>query len=242
MLLLYFPIPDVELPPRPVSQDAPFLAAVRLAFGSNGSVSQPGRRVYERSGGAWGAGAGVVEVFKWYNYKLCRATANAFGRVQRRSLTDARSEVAMVQFTLVGLLLLALAPLRVPARANMLHIRVTAAHVATLRAIWHPRAGVIGTTVEDQQRPLLNPLGVRPPADSLRRWRDAAARDSVTASTPVEFVVDMSHGPVRIEVISPDTVEIEAQLAPGRGPIMRLRGRAFDLEADGREPSIHPRP
>jgi hypothetical protein len=147
----------------------------------------------------------------------------------------------MLRFTLLGLILLAPEPLHPPARANMLHIRVTAPNATPLRAIWHPRAGVIGTTVDDQQRPLLYPL-VRPPVDSLRRWRDPLARDTVRASTPVEFVVDMNQGPVRIEVVNADTVEVEAQLAPGRGPIVRGRGRAFNVEADAREPSIQPRP
>ncbi len=110
-------------------------------------------------------------------------------------------------------------------------------------AMWRPRAGVIGTTVDDQQRPLQrNPLGVQPPADSLRRWRDLDARDAVNVSTPAEFVVDMNNGPVRIEVLDADSVDVETQLAPARGPLVRARGRTFVIEADGLRPTIQLRP
>ena len=148
----------------------------------------------------------------------------------------------MLRLAVIGFMVLAAVPRHRSARANLLQIRITAGHATPLRAIWHPRAGVIGTTVDEQQRPLLNPIGARPPADSLRRWRDPLARDTVRASTPVEFVVDMNSGSVRIEVLSGDTVEVEAQLIPARGVIARERGRVFVVEADGREPSIRQLP
>ncbi len=143
---------------------------------------------------------------------------------------------------LTGFVLLGLDALHPAARANMLHIRVNATHTTQLRAIWHPRAGVIGTSVDDQQRPLLNARDVRPPADSLRRWRDPLARDTINTSTPVEFVVDMNNGPVRIEVVNGDSVDVEVQLAPERGPLLRARGQTFIVDADGRTPTIQPRP
>ncbi len=148
----------------------------------------------------------------------------------------------MPRLAFVACSLIALAWSHPPMRANMLHVRVSGPHGTPLRAVWPARAGVIGTTVDDQQRPLLNPLGLPIPPDSLRRWRDPLARDTVRATAPVEFVIDMNSGPIRIEVLSADTVDVEAQLAPGRGPIVRARGRTFVVEADGRAPSIQARP
>ena len=148
----------------------------------------------------------------------------------------------MRQFMLACFAFLALHPLRPPVRANMLHIRVSAPHATRLRAIWHAGSGVKGATVAEQQRRFLNPLGGRPPADSLRRWNDPGARDTVNASTPVQFVVDMNDGPVRLEVLGGETVEVEAQLSPARGPLARARGHAFIIEADGHAPTVQPRP
>jgi hypothetical protein len=144
-------------------------------------------------------------------------------------------------FVLTGFVLLSLNPFQSVRRADMLHIRVSAAHATPVRVIWYPRAGVIGASVDDQQRRLQNPLRVQPPADSLRRWHDPLARDTVRASTPVELVVDMTQGPVRVEVVGIDSVEVEAQLAPARGPLVRARGRTFVVEADGRTPILEPR-
>jgi hypothetical protein len=153
-----------------------------------------------------------------------------------------QSETSMRHFTLAAFAFLALNPPRPAVRANMLHIRVSAPHPTRLRAIWHAGSGVRGATVAEQQRRFLDPLGGRPPVDSLRRWHDSVARDTVNVSTPVQFVVDMNDGPVRLEVPGGETVEVEAQLSPARGPLARARGHAFIIEADGRAPTVQPRP
>lgn len=147
----------------------------------------------------------------------------------------------MRQLLLAGFALLVLSP-RPGARANMLHIRVNAPHTVHVRAIWHAGSGVRGATVAEQQRRFYNPLTVRPPADSLRRWHDPLARDTVNAPAPVQFVVDMNDGPVWLEVVDTGTVEVEAQLAPARGPLAQARGHALIIEANGRAPTVQSRP
>ena len=126
-------------------------------------------------------------------------------------------------------------------RANFLRIGVTASTPATVRAIWRPRAGVIGANVADQQRALANPLNFPAPPDSLRRWRDPAARDTTLAQTPAQFVVDMSGTDVTIEVVTGSILRVEAQLTPARGPVVTVSGRAVTVRADGLKPSLEVR-
>jgi len=126
-------------------------------------------------------------------------------------------------------------------RANFVRVEVTAPAPTSVRAIWRPRAGVIGTSVDDQQRALGNPLRRSVSPDSLRRWRDVDARDTVIAQTPTQFVIDMTSTDAVIEVVSGGTIRVKAQLVPGRGPIVELTGRAMTLHADGTAPMLTPR-
>jgi hypothetical protein len=75
-------------------------------------------------------------------------------------------------------------------------------------------------------------------ADSTRRWQDPKSRDTVVVSAPAEFTVDMTSGPVVIEVVKGDSVKVVAQLTPARGPIVTLWGKALVVESDGVAPWI----
>ena len=123
-------------------------------------------------------------------------------------------------------------------RANFLDIAVTKPRDVVVHAIWRPYYGAVSVTGEEQQRRLIDRMSRKWPQDSLRRWGDPASRDTVSVTTPVDFVVDMSGGPIVIETISGDSVRVEAQLTPGRGPVVAVWARAFRVDADGIRPHV----
>jgi hypothetical protein len=135
---------------------------------------------------------------------------------------------------------LAVAAVSLPSalRANLLRVEVTSSTPTIVRAIWRPRAGVVGASVADQQRALANPLSIPTSPDSLRRWQNPAARDTIVAQTPAQFVVDMSGTDVVIEVVAGGVVRVEAQFTPARGPVVTMSGRAVTVHADGLKPSL----
>ena len=140
----------------------------------------------------------------------------------------------------VGLLLAAVAPLASTYRANFLRVRVTAASAAAVRAIWRPYAGAVSSRGEDQQAALGARRRITHP-DSARRWRDPAARDTVTVWTPAEFIVDMAAGPVVVEAVGRDSVRVEAHLSPRRGRAVAAWGQALRIESDGITPRVRRR-
>jgi hypothetical protein len=135
---------------------------------------------------------------------------------------------------------LVLSPPPATHRANFLRLDVTASRPTKVRAIWRPRAGVVGLTPADQQRAIANPFG-RPPADSIRRRRDPSARDTVVVSTPTHFVVDMTGENLVIEVVAGDSIRVEAQLTPARGPRRSVWGHVIAATADGVSPTLERR-
>lgn len=124
--------------------------------------------------------------------------------------------------------------------ANFLRISVTAHHPVALRAIWRPYAGAVGSHGEVQQGPLRNRNWGAANRDSVRRWQDPAARDTVSVKSPTMFVVDMTGGPVVIEAVSADSIRVEAQLMPGRGPVVAAWGRRVLVMSDGIMPRMQP--
>jgi hypothetical protein len=136
---------------------------------------------------------------------------------------------------LLGILTMSSGAAHLDRRANFVRVTITAPRVVALRAIWRAHSG--GTAAEQQMRLLAGP-GFGRAADSTRRWRDPSARDTVVAKTPAEFVVDMTSNTVVIETVTADSVQVEAQLTPTRGPIARKWGRALRLESDGRTPTL----
>ena len=122
--------------------------------------------------------------------------------------------------------------------ANFLRITVTAERPVKARVVWRPHAGVFGSTeyawasaVQAARRFMDDP-------DSLRRWQDPAVRDSVPLKTPAELLVDMTGGPITIEALDGDSVVVQAQLTPDRGPRVSGSGHLLVIDSDGRIPSI----
>jgi hypothetical protein len=128
-----------------------------------------------------------------------------------------------------------------PRRANFVHISITASSTASVRAIWRPYAGAVGSTGQEQQDALQRRRQFRNVPDSVRHWEDPAARDTIVLKTPTEVVVDMNGGPIVIELTAGDSVHVEAQLTPARGPVVASWGRAFIIESDGRTPYVERR-
>lgn len=116
--------------------------------------------------------------------------------------------------------------------ANFVHMHVTGAATDSVRAIWRPHAGVIGTTVRDQQAAVGRMRAVPNFADSARRWRDPDVRDTIVGSLPIDFVVDMNSGPVVVEALGDGSITIEAQLT-GRAFAEKASGRQLTVSADG---------
>lgn len=125
-------------------------------------------------------------------------------------------------------------------RANFLIITVTAQTPASVWAIWRPYAGAPGDGREQQSR-LRTRHQWRANPDSVRRWQDPAGRDTVRLTTPAEFTVDMTAGPIRVVSPSGDSVRVSAQLAPRRGRLVIAWGRAFDIDSNGIEPRVERR-
>jgi hypothetical protein len=139
-------------------------------------------------------------------------------------------------FIRLGILIAALIP--VPPHANFLLIRVTSKSPSTVRAIWRPYAGAIGARADAQQAALSRRWAYRANADSMRRWQDSSVRDTITAQTPTEFIVDMTGGPIVVEACGVDSIRVEAQLTPLRGPSASTWGRAIVVSSDGIEPKV----
>ena len=74
--------------------------------------------------------------------------------------------------------------------------------------------------------------------DSVRHWRDPAARDTIAMKTPTEFVVDMTGGPIVVESLGQDSVHVETQLTPRRGPIVAVWGHKLIIDSDGLAPRV----
>src|ERR1051325_5533642 len=108
---------------------------------------------------------------------------------------------------------------RTEAQANFVHIAVTAAVPTSMHAIWRPYAGAISATGAEQQARLAWRRIFEANPDSVRHWQDETAKDTIRVTTPTEFVVDMTAGPVVIEALGSDSIRVEAQLTPRRGPL-----------------------
>ena len=137
----------------------------------------------------------------------------------------------------IGILLVVMAPAASEGRANFVHVAVTAPPGAPVRAIWRPYAGAVTSKGEDQQAALRARRRVTHP-DSLRRWQDPAARDTVVVKAPAELLIDMSAGPVLVEALESDSIHAEVQLSPRRGPVVASWGRALTIDSDGRTPRV----
>jgi len=126
-----------------------------------------------------------------------------------------------------------------PSRANFVRITVDRPAGARVRAIWRPYAGAMGPDAAAAQQAAIRHRNLfATNADSAARWRDEAARDTAVHTVPVEFVVDMTGGPVVVESLTSDSVRVAAQLTPQRGPRVEAWGRAMVIESDGRTPGI----
>jgi hypothetical protein len=119
-------------------------------------------------------------------------------------------------------------------RANFLVIEVNSAAPVTVRAIWRPFAGSF--SFEEQQARIRAIRGTTQP-DSVRRWNDPGALDTVVAKSPTAFVVDMTAGPVVIETTG-DSIRVDAQLTPRRGQLVSAWGKRLVVESDGITPSV----
>jgi len=122
-------------------------------------------------------------------------------------------------------------------QANFVRIEVTAPASATVRAVWKPYVGAVGGPGSQQaaiRRMMAQPI----PPDSLRRWRDPLARDTVVVKTPASFEVDMNGGPITIEVVGHDSVHVDAWQVPGSPPGVTAWGRAFEVSSEGHGPSV----
>jgi hypothetical protein len=125
-------------------------------------------------------------------------------------------------------------------RANFLHVWVTAQQGESVRAIWRPYAGAVASLGQDQQAALRARRQITHP-DSLRRWADSTARDTIVVSAPAEFLVDMTGGAIVVESVGNDSLRVEAQQSPWRGPIVSAVGRSLLLDADGVKPEVRRR-
>jgi hypothetical protein len=115
-----------------------------------------------------------------------------------------------------------------PPRAYFAHVTVTAPTAVPVRATWRPYAVSLGPDINEQQRRLRARARITHP-DSLRRWRDTTARDTVHLVTPAEFTVDLAWGAVLLEALGPDSIEVATQLVPMGGRVAVERGRVFRL-------------
>jgi hypothetical protein len=116
-------------------------------------------------------------------------------------------------------------------------IAVAAPSVSEHRAGIRAPDGAVTSSGADQQAALRARRSITHP-DSIRRWRDAAARDTTLVRAPAEFLVDMTAGPVVVEAVGRDSIRVEAQLSPRRGPIVASWGRALRIESDGVTPRV----
>jgi hypothetical protein len=132
---------------------------------------------------------------------------------------------------------LSIGTIAVPSRANFVRINVDGPARARIRAIWRPFAGAAGDGFA-QQAALQRRWPFATNADSVARWGDERARDTVAHDVPVVFTVDMTGGPVIVESLTSDTVRVTVQLTPERGPRVETWGRTLRVESDGRAPSI----
>lgn len=124
-------------------------------------------------------------------------------------------------------------------RANFVRITVDHPAAGRVRTIWRPYAGAIGADAfVAQQAALQRRRAFATNADSVARWRDEEARDTIVRAVPVEFIVDMTAGPVAIESVTPDSVQVTVQLTPERGPRIEAWGRALLIDSDGRAPRV----
>jgi hypothetical protein len=124
-----------------------------------------------------------------------------------------------------------------PWRANFVRINVDRPANGRIRAIWRPYAGAAGDGFA-QQAALQRRGLYAANADSVARWRDERARDTVVHDVPVVFTVDMTAGPVIVESLTSDTVRVTVQLTPERGPRAETWGRGLRVQSDGRAPII----
>ena len=131
------------------------------------------------------------------------------------------------------------APITTSRRANFVRIEVHAPLGGRVQAIWRPYAGATGVGgFGAQQAALQRRRLFATNADSIARWRDERARDTVVAGVPVAFTVDMTAGPVIVESVTPDSIRVSVQLTPERGPRVDAWGRTMLIESDGRAPRI----
>jgi hypothetical protein len=126
-------------------------------------------------------------------------------------------------------------------RANFLHIQVAGSEGSSVQIIWKPHQGVIGRTVSDQQADVRAMHSVPNLADSMRRWRDSTVRDTVVVTLPTQLVVDMSGGAVLLTAVRADSIRVDAQLTPERGPRVVRNGKVIRVSADGQTPWVERR-
>ncbi len=119
-----------------------------------------------------------------------------------------------------------------PPRANFVHFHLSGLSGATVRMIWHPYAGAAGTTIDRQQHNLERMGSVPNRPDSLRRWMDPTSRDTTLGEVPADYVVDMNAGPVVIESVNDDSLDLVARLI-GSGMSVSGHGLRFTVTADG---------
>lgn len=134
-------------------------------------------------------------------------------------------------------LALGVGPVSAPSRANFVRINIDYPANERIRAIWRPYAGAAGDGFAQQAAVRRRGLFATN-ADSVARWRDERARDTVIHNIPVVFTVDMTAGPVLVESLTSDSVHVTIQLTPERGPRTETWGRKLQVGSDGRAPSI----
>jgi hypothetical protein len=122
-------------------------------------------------------------------------------------------------------------------RANDLSIVVTGKDSIAVRVIWRPYAGAVVSRGEDQQAALRRRHSITHP-DSIRRWTEPDARDSILFCLPGELYVDMGGGPIVVEASQSDSLHVEAQLAPPRGQVVSAWGHSLLIESDGIRPYV----
>ncbi len=126
-------------------------------------------------------------------------------------------------------------------QANFVRIEVTAPQGATVRAIWKPFVGAVGGP-GSQQAAILTTRQKAVHPDSMRRWRDPEARDTFVVKTPASFEVDMSGGPITIEVVGKDSVHVDAWQVPSSPPGVTAWGRKFEISSNGNGPRVKRNP
>lgn len=121
--------------------------------------------------------------------------------------------------------------------ANFVRIRVAEPRGATVRAIWRPYVGAVGGPGAQQER-IRSMFEHTNSPDSIRRWRDPAARDTFVVKTPTSFEVDMNGGPITIEVVGADSVRLEAWQVSDGPPGVRAWGSKFEISSEGQGPHV----